>query len=104
MNDEPSRHLQRLTFPREKTSMLRFCLGIAGAALALVLAGCGGDSDVQEGPVEWKSGNVQQLAGLRDQMTANAKRGTYAKKSVGETKPAADAKPATDTKPAEKKG
>jgi hypothetical protein len=74
--------------------MLRFCMGIAGATLALVLAGCGGDTNVQEGPVEWKSGNVQQLAGLRDQMTANAKRGTYAKKQVAETKPASETKPA----------
>jgi hypothetical protein len=76
--------------------MLRFCMRTAGATLALVLAGCGEDTSVQQGPVEWKSGNVQQLAGLRDQMTANAKRGVYAKK------PAAETKPGSETKPAEK--
>ncbi|MGO9470649.1 MAG: hypothetical protein ACLQIB_38540 [Isosphaeraceae bacterium] len=81
-------------------SRLRF----AGIVAAFALAGCGGeDSGVTEGTVPFKTGNVEQLAPLKNQMTEAAKSKAYLKRPTGESKPATEGKPAGDIKVEEKK-
>jgi len=81
-------------------SRLRF----AGAVAALVIAGCGDETGVSEGPVPFKSGNVEQVIPFKDKMTEFAKNKTYTKKSAGEEKPAPEAKSSSTgkTEPAAK--
>jgi len=67
-------------------------LRIAGIVAALALAGCGDESGVTEGTVPFKSGNVDQLAPLKNQMTEAVKTKAYTKMPAGEGKPAAEAK------------
>jgi hypothetical protein len=84
-------------------------LRIAGIVAAFALAGCGDDSGVSEGTVPFKSGNVDQLAPLKEQMTENMKNKAYTKrppvedKSGTESKPSAGGKAAADGKALEKK-
>jgi len=75
-------------------------LRIAGIVAAFALAGCGDDSGVTEGTTPFKSGNVEQLAPLKKQMTENIKAKVYSKASPAEGKPATESKPATGSKPA----
>jgi hypothetical protein len=72
-------------------------LRIAGIVAAFALAGCSEDSGVTEGAVPFKSGNVEQLAPLKNQMTEIAKAKAYTKRPTGE------GKAATESKPEEKK-
>jgi hypothetical protein len=78
-------------------------LRIAGIVAAFALAGCGDDSGVTEGTLPFRSGNVDQLAPLKNQMTEVVKAKAYTKRPAGEGKPASEAKPAGEAKPAEKK-
>jgi len=78
-------------------------LRIAGIVAAFAVAGCGDDSGVTEGTVPFKTGNVDQLAPLKNQMTEAAKAKAYTKKPAGEGKPATAGKPAGEAKPQEKK-
>jgi hypothetical protein len=74
-------------------------LRIAGIVAALGLAGCGEDSGVTEGPVPFKSGNVDQLAPLKNQMTEAVKSKAYTKRPAAESTPATESKPAAASKP-----
>ncbi len=82
-------------------------LRIAVIVAAFALAGCGDDSGVTEGTVPFKSGNVDQLATLKNQMTENLKNKVHTKRPVAEEKPEAkavgDSKAAADSKSEEKK-
>jgi hypothetical protein len=78
-------------------------LRIAGIVAALALAGCGDDSGVTEGTVPFKSGNVEQVGAMRNQMIEAAKAKTYTKRPVPEGKAASESKPAAESKPEEKK-
>ncbi len=80
-------------------SRLRF----AGIVAAFALAGCGDDAGVTEGTVPFKSGNVEQLAPLKNQMTEAARAKAYTKRPAGEGKPESESKPAGAAKPEEKK-
>jgi hypothetical protein len=73
--------------------MRQLLFALLAATLAFGAVGCG-DSGVQEGPIEYKSGNVDGLGALRDRMAENIKQGTHKKKTV-------DSKTA-ESKPAEK--
>jgi hypothetical protein len=90
-------HSQLLTFPWEKTSMRRFCSGIAGVVVAFTLAGCG--ESEPEGPVQFKATNPAGLDKQLDIMSENQKNKAFTKKQT-ETKPP-DQKPA-EPKPADK--
>jgi hypothetical protein len=85
-------------------------LRIAGIVAAFALAGCGDDSGVSEGTVPFKSGNVDQLNQLKNQMVENMKNKAHMKKSPAEdsksgteSKPSGAAKPTTEGKAQEKK-
>lgn len=79
-------------------------LRIAGIVAALALAGCSDDSSgVTEGSVPFKSGNVEQLGPLREQMEANIKNRPYTKKQVIEEKSSKESKGSSEGKPQEKK-
>ena len=78
-------------------------LRIAGIVAAFALAGCGDDSGVTEGTVPFRSGNVDQLGPLKNQMIEAAKTKAYTKRPTGDGKAAAETKPAGDVKAEEKK-
>jgi hypothetical protein len=63
-------------------------LRIAGIIAALALAGCGDDSDVQQGPVPFKSGNVEQLAPMKNQMGEIVKSKAHTKRPLADERPA----------------
>jgi len=73
---------------------------IAGIVAAFALAGCGEDAGVTEGTVPFRSGNVEQLAPLKNQMNEAVKSKAYTKRPSGEGKPATESKPAGESKPA----
>jgi hypothetical protein len=78
-------------------------LRIAGIVAAFAFLGCGDDSGVTEGTVPFKSGNVDQLAPMKNQMIEAAKAKTNTKGSGGEAKPAPGSTKAGEAKPEEKK-
>jgi len=78
-------------------------LRIAGIVAAFAVAGCGDDSGVTEGTVPFKTGNVDQSAPLKNQMTEAVKAIAYTKRQAGEGKPVTEGKPAGEAKPEEKK-
>lgn len=53
-------------------------LGLGCLFLALACAGCG-EAGPTEGPVEFKSGNIDQLGPLQNQMMENMKNKNYMK-------------------------
>jgi hypothetical protein len=63
-------------------------LSIAGIIAALALAGCSDDSGVQEGPLPFKSGNVEQLGQMKNQMGDILKNKAHTKRPLAEEKPA----------------
>ncbi len=80
--------------------MHRMSCVIAGAVLAVTLAGCG-DSPPESGPVEFKAAPPSPaIDALREQMSKNVQSATYTKKPVDTD---AKAKAATETKPADTK-
>jgi hypothetical protein len=68
-------------------------LRIAGIVAAFALAGCNDEPGPTEGPVPFKSGNVEQLIPLKNQMIENMKTKVYAKRSPAEGTPAGEPKP-----------
>jgi hypothetical protein len=84
-------------------------LRIAGIVAAFALAGCSEETGgVSEGTVPFKSGNVEQLGPLKEQMTQNIKSKAYTKRSTGEdkskeSKSSGESKPSTEGKAEEKK-
>jgi hypothetical protein len=75
-------------------------LRIAGIAAVLALAGCGEESGVTEGTVPFKTGNVEQLAPMKNRMNETVKSKAYMTKPPAEGKPAAESRPAGESKPA----
>jgi hypothetical protein len=72
---------------------------LLATALLFAVTGCG-DSGVQEGPIEYKSPNTQQLGALKDSMIKNVTSAEYKKKGA---EPKAAATKAAETKPGESK-
>jgi hypothetical protein len=66
--------------------MRRLGFAIVATVLGCAFAGCG-DTGVQEGQIEYKSGNVDGLNAVRDAMAKNVKAADYKKKPT-EAKPA----------------
>jgi hypothetical protein len=89
-----------LIYSWETRAMRRLGFKIAAIVLGCAIAGCG-DSEVQEGPREFKTPNTEGLSRLRDSMAENIKKGEHKKKPVeGKTAEgkAAEAKPSDEKK------
>jgi len=79
-------------------------LRIAGIVAAFALAGCSEETGVTEGTVPFQSGNVDQLAPLKNQMIENMKNKNYMKRPPAEEKSSADSKTSGAAKsPADRK-
>jgi hypothetical protein len=81
-------------------------LRIAGFVAALALAGCGEDTGVTEGTLPFKSGNVDQLAPMKNQMNEIVKAKMHTKRAgegKAEAAPTGEAKPSAAGKSEEKK-
>jgi hypothetical protein len=94
--EQANHHLYTQSGERASMSRLR----IAGIVAAFALAGCGDESGVTEGTVPFKSGNVDQLNALKNQMSENMKNKTHTKKAPIEDKSGAEAKPSAGGKSA----
>jgi len=77
--------------------MRRICLAVLTAALAA--AGCG-ESGPTEGTVEFKTGNIDQIGPIQNQMMENMKTKAYLKKGTEAAPKAAESK-AAESKAAE---
>jgi hypothetical protein len=84
---DPACTCMNFTFPGEKPSMSRFCLGIAGVVLAFSLIGCG-DTEVDKGPMGFKPTDTTPFKEMTRQMQESMQKKSYMKKAVAEAKPA----------------